>query len=658
MKVTYGELLERLGKLSAEPEKEEFLEAAKEAVERNRLNLLARGFLAIAYEFQKEWLASFEQYSILYQFQKIYEETALTEDELLKKMEYTMNQAVAVLQSLPAEEQEAYKERLLAVNGPENQLDFNPYFSKDELDDYLGLHTFSGKPYYTARYDDWTGCFYNYFKKQNGTETKVEIYPVEKIGKEYALTEGFPCILPVAAGIESPPNHGNHIELSYPETKKQFSWGNYSFRKYEYYRIIEPAVLKTEKNAVFAKPIPLQSNKKKRLVLTLFWDSFNWKVIKEKSMEELMPNTYAFFKDGVICDEFYSGSEFTYPSIATYWTGLRSTHHHLLNENVHLAIPEHIPLLSEIFKDAGYMTAKIGGNGSVVPYYGYARGIDRFVYEEFEQNFHVQDAVNEAIEHMDAFSEADLFLWLDITDLHEVAGYWPMPLSVQTSVQPETAETDNTGGSSLYQSPSPHRRSVYEEQLKRADRRMKALYDYIRSNYSAEEVVVAMISDHGNGFNVDAGEYFMSTQRTNVPLMLYDGQQLCVHSEKNENENRCSERMESIDFIPILCKLAGIEDERLKDQDGGLPEWLGGKKKEYVFAQSLFPKRPYNAGIYTDTYEFYFQSNTLVSNDCRISLKYGNYLLRDRQGKPFEDEAVKARCMEIISEQLGDYEII
>lgn len=654
---TYNELLTELGELSATPEKKEFLEKAKEAVERNRLNLLARGFLAIAFEFQEAWLESFEQYSILYQFQKIYKEEALTENELLKKIEYTMNQAIAVLESLPAADQETYRERLLAVNGPENQLDFNPYFSKDELDDYLGLHIFSGQPYYIGRYDDWTGSYYNFFKKQNGTETKVEIYPVGKIGKEYSLTEGFPCILPVVSGAQLPPAHENQIELLYPETGKRFSWDEGGYRNYSYYRITEPAVLKMKNDAVFAKPVLLQHKKKKRLVLTLFWDSFNWKVIKEKSLQELMPNTYEFFKDGLICNEFYSGSEFTYPSIATYWTGLRSTHHHLLNENVHLAIPEHIPLLSEIFKDAGYMTAKIGGNGSVVPYYGYARGIDRFVYEEFEQNFHVQDAVNEAIEHMEAFRETDLFLWLDITDLHEVAGYWPMPLSVQAETPPEMAEMDHRGGSSLYQSPSPHRRYVYEKQLKRADRRMKGLYDYIRSNYNPEEVAVAMISDHGNGFNVDAGEYFMSVQRTNVPLLLYDGQELCKKPEENE-QNECSELMETIDFSRILCKLAGIEDERLKGNDGSLPEWLGGKKKEYAFAHSLFPNRYYNAAVYTEAYEFYFQSETLVSNDCRVSLKYGTHLLRDRQGKSFEDDIVAARCMEIISQQLGDYEII
>lgn len=657
MDMTYDKLLETLAQLSAAPEKVEFYEKAKEAVERNRLNLLARVFLAIACEFQGEWLESFEQYSILYQFQEIYQEEVLSKEELLKKMEYTMNQAIAVMQSLPAEAQEAYRARLLAVNGPENQLDFNPYFSKDELDDYLGLHMFSGKPYYIGRYDDWTGCFYNFLKKQNGTETKIEIYPVEKIGKEYALTEGFPCILPVVTGAELPPNQRNNIELSYPETGSRFSWWAGSYRKYDYYRITEPVILKMKNEAVFARPIPLRHNKKKRLVLTLFWDSFNWKVIKENSMRKLMPNTYEFFKNGVICDEFYSGSEFTYPSVASYWTGLRSTHHHLLNENVHLAIPEDIPLLSEIFKDAGYMTAKIGGNGSVVPYYGYARGIDRFVYEEFEQNFHVQDVVSEAIEHMEAFGETDLFLWLDITDLHEVAGYWSMPISVQTSLRPEVEEIDHTGGSSLYQSPSPHRRMVYEKQLQRMDRRLKGLYDYIRTNYNAEEVVVAMISDHGNGFNVDEGEYFMSTQRTNVPLLLYGGQELRVNPEKNENENRCSEMMETIDFLPILCKLAGIEDERLKRNDGSLPEWLGGEKKEYVFAQSLFPKRHYEAAVYTEEYEFYFQSATQVSNDCRISLKNGNYRLRDRQGKPFEDEAVLARCIGIISEQLGDYKI-
>jgi membrane-anchored protein YejM (alkaline phosphatase superfamily) len=223
-----------------------------------------------------------------------------------------------------------------------------------------------------------------------------------------------------------------------------------------------------------------------------------------------------------------------------------------------------------------------------------------------------------------------------------------MPLSVQAKTPVECNQIDNEGGSSLYQTPSAHRRFIYKEQLKHIDQKLHELYNYISNHYDKNEVLVTLISDHGNAFNVDAGQPFMSDQRTNVPLMIYGA---------GDYESSCHEKIETIDYGHILCKLAGIQDQRLAYNDGQLPAFFGGDhEKTYVFSQSLFPERNYAASIITDDYKFYFQSKNLVSNDCRINISDGMYCLVDKKTELIlTDPVIAEKCLLLMQETLGSY---
>ena len=238
---------------------------------------------------------------------------------------------------------------------------------------------------------------------------------------------------------------------------------------------------------------------------------------------------------------------------------------------------------------------------------------------------------------------------MELCDVHEVAGYWPAAIDVQARCEADVNEVDNLGGSSLYQTMSPNRRVVYGEVLRHMDVHLESLYHYIKTHYRKDEVVVAFFSDHGNGFNVETGQPFMSDQRTNVPLLIYaDG----------DYGHVCNEKIETIDYGHILCHLCGIQDERLDAVDGQLPRFFGGEReREYVFSQSLYPDRYYEAAVISDNYKFYFKSSQKVTNDCRISLKNGTYQLWDANGQALEDEKVVDKCVDIIWRNLGDYRL-
>lgn len=643
--MVYKELLMLIEKNILENDMEQAERNAKEAVERNRLNLQANLLLADIFYTKEEWLESYRYYSILYHLQTQYQEYIMDEEKLLKRIDKTMEMAVNFMNKLPLQQREEFLIKLRDVNADDKNLLENFFVINEELEHYFGLHNFNDKKYYLARYDNWSGSYRKTNYNQNGVVCKSEIYEIEFIGNEYIIKDNIPCILPIVTNHDS---SINQIYIEEIEEGKKFEFFNTIQKTYSYFRIDKPLKIKSQHNMVFGKPIFLGKCKKnKKLVLNIFMDSFNWDFIKRGSFQKMMPNTYEFFSSGIICNEFYSGSEFTYPSVASYWTGLPSTKHHVLNQNVHFPIPKDIPVLSEIFQEHGYFTAKIGGNDSVVPNYGYIRGVDRFLYEKSEQNFHVQDTIYEAIEHMEAFKETDNFMWIEIQDLHEVAGYWAMPLSVQTKVSLESNEIDNEGGSSLYQTPSLHRREVYGKQLQHIDMQLGILYDYVKKNYKKEDVVITLIADHGNGFNVEEGQPFMSAQRTNVPLMIYcDG----------NYEHICDEKIETIDYGHILCKLAGIEDERIKKNDGRLPVFFGGsEKRKYIFSQSLFPKRKYEVGIIGEKYKFYFRSSNMVENDCTVDISKGEYIVLDENDNIVENTEIFEQCLNIMISHLGDY---
>ena len=141
----------------------------------------------------------------------------------------------------------------------------------------------------------------------------------------------------------------------------------------------------------------------------------------------------------------------------------------------------------------------------------------------------------------------------------------------------------------------------------------------------------------------------MSEQRTNIPLLLY---------YDNNSGNICNEKIETIDYGHILCKLAKIKDERIINNEGELPMFFGGnKEKEFVFSQSLFPNRYYEATIISTSYKYYFKSEKLVQDDCRIDLIGSSYKLVDNANNEICNIELKNKCYNIVVDKLGDFAI-
>lgn len=615
------------------------------AMKRNRLSLQAN-FLFAETAFQLgKYEESYDIYRNLFQLQELYKEEVLDMDELQSKLKEIGRYMLQDLSKDIPEKWACIFGDVIQAALDDKDLRNNIYSCVHHIPNYYGIHVYDRQVYYLGRYHNWYQS--NFAKKDNWTSMlgKGEIYEILYKGRDFHLDVKEPVILPY---VTNPDDSDTNFLLITGEKSGAHVLSDQGSRKYNYIRLDESICVQAEKDFVLAKPIPLKHHTgNKRLVLNIFIDSLNESYLEEFSLQELMPYTYEFFKKGVRCTNYYTGSEFTYPSIGSYQTGLRAQNHKLLNLNVKYGLQKDKLTLNEIFHDQGYVTAIIGGNDAVIPKFGYNRGTDRFLYGYTTQEFWAEDVVNETIEHIEAFGDSDLYLWANIVDLHDVVGGWSRSLATQVHYPWTANETDYSGDTTVYRSYSNRLRMIYREELKRIDSKLQVLFQYITDHYKDEDIIVTLFSDHGTSMNVPDDLPMMSPKRIQIPLLIRSDWQ---------GEHECSEKIETIDFGHILCELAGIREERLNKNDGQLPVFFGGKEeKNIIFSQSLFPDRYYEAFMYVDNYYFYLKNSTLVTNECRVDLQDCQSFLTDEKGNEFKDAEKTKFCMDFIKAQLRDY---
>ena len=171
-------------------------------------------------------------------------------------------------------------------------------------------------------------------------------------------------------------------------------------QQFNYYRIPSNVRINSSDKAYYGEPIALGHNpKRKKLVLSLFVDGLTQEIIQDSYLKERMPNTYRFFSSGIICSQAYSTAEWTFPSLASYETGLDTLNHMLFHNTLNSELPFDFPTLSEYFKDQGYFTSKIDGDWRSTYSCGYIRGIDQYVYQNQALGARAEQEIINVIKH-------------------------------------------------------------------------------------------------------------------------------------------------------------------------------------------------------------------------------------------------------------------
>ncbi len=381
--------------------------------------------------------------------------------------------------------------------------------------------------------------------------------------------------------------------------------------------------------------IPIEHHpKRKRLVLNIFIDGLSQSVLG-REFPELMPNTYKFFKKGMVCVNGFTASDWTFPSIASIVTGQTAVKHKMLHSRLFRKLDKDTPMLFEYFKEAGYNTAKIGGNWRITPNYGYARGINRTLYQHHYSGYFAEDIIADTVEQMHSMRETDQFIWMEIGDLHMVADGINLGFHVSEFPLWENQQ-EQTKINSVKQDYNADLVRYYKKEMERIDRKLSSLYQYIEDNYREDEILVSLFADHGQGFLIPPGQEFLSRGRSNVAFMVRGGGM----------EGVTEEIISTCDYAPVMCHLAGIPFS-FENTDAHLPVCFGGdKEREFAVTESIHVDDPCQIALKGKDFTFYFASEELVTSECRIPLKKYHVKLENDQGEELENTELKTRLTE------------
>lgn len=475
---------------------------------------------------------------------------------------------------------------------------------------------------------------------------KTELFKGHLIKGDIELNLNGPTMVPFSL-IEP----STKIDFLMNSTKYPFEANHLPSNRYHYLRFNESGKLKivSNKPIFVGRPIEISDiPKTPRLALKIFIDGLSFEFLEKHGLNNVMPNTYKFFKEGFISRNTYATSEWTLPSKASINTGLYSTNHKLLHPNFTYHFEKYHKLMAEYLKESGYFTTNICNNWRTTPTFGYYKGFDRILFQNFIGGMDCRDVIMEVIEHLESFSDKNNYLSFSLMDLHNVPDEIENNLYAQVNTDISNRVSSNNKGETSVLSNYDERKIIkYYEEAKRIDVFLGVLFDYIQRKYSNDEILIVLHSDHGQTF-LEEGSNILHKSRRKIPLMI---------KGNHVPELVSDEMIEAIDILPIILKQCGIDIPQ--DIDGRLPKCFGGdSERTFAVTHVIHPNQPYRCAISDGQHEFMLETQQNVGNDLTINFEaYSIYLLNKDTGE--EDKEHYREKVEnyekYIFEQIKDY---
>lgn len=435
------------------------------------------------------------------------------------------------------------------------------------------------------------------------------------------------CIIPIMM-------KNNHQPLEIKINNEQNTF-KYLLKDRFYYYTFDAGTdvrIKSDENFVMGDKIILKKDiSKPSLILNIFIDGLSQKFIEEYDLEKIAPNIYKFFKEGTICNNAYTTGEWTYVSLASFFTGKYTTNHRIYHPNYDTNNLSKNELYSEVFQKEGYYCAKIDGDWRSNPSLGYTKGMDLYIYQPSIRAMNSEDVIMETIEHLETFKEKNNFLWICIPDLHDIADEYETKHSVQVNSSVACRAFEKSNETSVRKSRDDSKEERFKMQLKRIDTYLNILFNYIRDNYEENDILVSLVADHGQGYLVKSGE-FLDEERTKIPMMFRG---------KNIPKGNCTELISGLDLMPIMLNAIGAK--MFDKKDGNIPKYFGGDiSRKYAYSECIFPNAPYYATLNDEKYKLFFTSKELCQEDGRININgYSVNLIEKSTGNDKTNEELE-----------------
>ena len=434
---------------------------------------------------------------------------------------------------------------------------------------------------------------------------KFEVMPYSKTNY-YELESNCTTILPLLVLTDN-----QNIDLKIDSNISNIN--HMLSERFYYYRVEANQHISINSNDDFiiADNIELKLNKKlPSLILNIFVDGLSQKYLEENDFKNLAPNIYNFFSKGTICKNAYTAGEWTYTSLASAFTGMYTSNHRIYHPDYDTSNLFDYKLFSEKFRESGYFCTKIDADYRSDPTLGYIKSFDRYLYQLPSRGMFADDVLTETIEHIQAYKDTNNFMWICFPDLHDVADMAATRMSTQTNITASNNVIDRSNiSTTVRQKYDPNLIERYKSQVKRIDNYLGLLFDYVKKNYSENDYIISLVSDHGQGF-LSASDEFLDETRTNISMMFRG---------KNIPCGECTELISILDFFPIISNKIGLNIDNYNDSN--IPKYFGGKiSRDYTYTESLHPNFPYFEAINDNEYKFFFRTTSNNTNDARIHI--------------------------------------
>ena len=212
------------------------------------------------------------------------------------------------------------------------------------------------------------------------------------------------------------------------------------------------------------------------------------------------PRLDAFAREGLVFEDAYTTSSWTWPSTASLFTG-RLPDAHGVKSSKACTLSQRLPTLAEALQARGYSTAAFVGNPIVEPNRYFDQGFETFEVEvpKFRMSDEVMPA---ALQWLEAHAPVRFFLYLHLVDPH--TPHRPHPAEAARLELPlPPAGWPERGLDGVPSDPAPtpeiseYSSQLYDASVATGDRWFGALLDELDRLDLSKRTIVVFTSDHG-----------------------------------------------------------------------------------------------------------------------------------------------------------------
>jgi len=287
------------------------------------------------------------------------------------------------------------------------------------------------------------------------------------------------------------------------------------------------------------------------------------------------PNIDNFFRDAFVFSNAFSQAPNTLPSHMSIFTGLYPSNHKLLLLHENETLSNQHKTIAEILKLYGYRTFGFYTGDYLSPRYGFSRGFDEYsAYDFFDNKSKLFDLLELAKGKNEKF-----FLFLHNDYVHDpYLAYHPYDTAFDSNYSgriigniedfynsPQIKNLDNHSEiRSFYwsfvnksdQRDINHLIALYDGSINMVDSFFGNFFNYLDHLNLLNNTIVILTADHGEEFGEHGGFLHekLYDETIHIPLLVY-----IPNSKTNSETNAITDQVRSIDILPTLLSVVGIE---------------------------------------------------------------------------------------------------